>query len=172
MVLSPTNAASREAMVGSGQRVVVARARALRDAAVQHCLEHLGYEYPDFELEGSARWVVQFEGVLTEATPCVAYTPVDLDRQIGIVVDVSPEVYKLVRLVVHPAAASTLNVAVNSGISFVHKDMITVLASDTVRPNAEHRTTITPIIFLSCWGLRDDPGLVSIKHAPKRRREG
>ena len=32
---------------------------------------------------------------------CVA--PVDLDGQVGIVVDVSPEVYKLVRLVVHLA---------------------------------------------------------------------
>ena len=54
-------------------------------------------------LEGSARSVVQFEGVLPEVAPCVAYAPVDLDGQVGILVDVSPEVYKLVRLVVHPA---------------------------------------------------------------------
>ena len=38
-------------MVGSVQRVVVARARAPRDAAVQHCLEYLGSWHPDFELE-------------------------------------------------------------------------------------------------------------------------
>ena len=64
IVLSPTDAASQEPVVGSAQRVVVARARAPRDAAVQHCLEYLGSYHPDFELEGSARSVVQFEYVL------------------------------------------------------------------------------------------------------------
>ena len=99
IVLSPTDAASQEPVVGSAQRVVVARARAPRDAAVQHCLEYLGSSHPDFKVEGSARSVVQFEGVLPEAAPCVTYAPVDLDeQQVGIVVDVSPEVYKLVRL--------------------------------------------------------------------------
>ena len=70
--------------VGSTQRVVVARARALRDAVVQHCLEYLGSEHPNFELEGSARSVVQFEGILPAAAPCVAYAPVDLDEQVSI----------------------------------------------------------------------------------------
>ena len=42
VVLSPTNAASQETVVRSAQRVAVARARAPRDAAVQHCLEYLG----------------------------------------------------------------------------------------------------------------------------------
>ena len=83
---------SQEPVVGSAQGVVVARTRAPRDAAVQHCLEHLGSQHPDFELEGSARSVVQFEGVLPEAAPCIAYSPVDLDGQAGIVVDVPPEV--------------------------------------------------------------------------------
>ena len=98
---------------------------------------------------GSARSDVQFEGVLPEAASCVAYAPVDLEGQVGIVVDVSPEVYKLVRLVVHSArAASTLNVAaVDSGIPFARKHTISVLASDAARPNAAHTTTITPIIF-------------------------
>ena len=41
-VLSPTDAASQEAVVGSAQRIVVARARAPRGAAIQHCLEYLG----------------------------------------------------------------------------------------------------------------------------------
>ena len=36
-----SNEASQEAVVGSAQRVVVARARAPRDAAVQHRLEYL-----------------------------------------------------------------------------------------------------------------------------------
>ena len=74
IVLSPTDAARQEAVVcsGSAQRVVAASARAPRDAAVQLCLEYLGSENPYFELEGSARSVVQFEGVLPEATPYVA----------------------------------------------------------------------------------------------------
>ena len=41
-VISPTGAASKEPVVGSAQRVVVARARAPPDAAVQRCLEYLG----------------------------------------------------------------------------------------------------------------------------------
>ena len=49
---------SQEPVVGSAQGVVVARARASRDAAVQHCLERLGSQHPEFELEGSARSVV------------------------------------------------------------------------------------------------------------------
>ena len=95
IVLSLTDAASQEAIVGSVQRVVVTRARTSRDAAVQHCLEYLGSEHPDFELEGSAQSVVQFEGVLPDATPCVAYAPVDLEGQVSIVADVPPEVYEL-----------------------------------------------------------------------------
>ena len=83
-MLSPTDAASQEAVVGSAQRVVVARARARRDAAVQHCLEYLGSKHPEFELEGSARSVVQFEGILPKAAPCVAYAPVDLDGRVSI----------------------------------------------------------------------------------------
>ena len=70
IVFLPTDAASQEAVVGSAQRVVVARARDPLDAAVQHCLEYLGSEHPDFELEGSAQSVVQFEGILPEAAPC------------------------------------------------------------------------------------------------------
>ena len=49
-------------------------------------------------------------------------------------------------------AASTLNVAVDPGIPFARKYMISVLASDTVRPNAANTTTISSIIFLSCSG--------------------
>ena len=69
IVLSPTDdAAIQEAVMDSAQCVVVvASARAPRDATVQHCLEYLGSEHPDFELEESARSVVQFEGVLPEA---------------------------------------------------------------------------------------------------------
>ena len=100
-MLSPTEAASQEAVVDSAQRVVVARARTPRDVAVQRCLEYLGSQHPEFELEGSARSVVQSEGVLPKATPCVAYASVDLDGQVGIVVDVPPEIYNSVCLAVH-----------------------------------------------------------------------
>ena len=55
IVLSPTDAASQESVLGSARRIVVARIRASRDAAVHHCLEYLGSEHRNFELEGSAR---------------------------------------------------------------------------------------------------------------------
>ena len=58
IVHSPNDAARQEAVVGSVQRVVVARARAPRDGAVQHRLVYLGSEHPYFKLEGSARSVV------------------------------------------------------------------------------------------------------------------
>ena len=90
-------------VVDSAKSVVVTRAQAPRDAAVQHCLEYLDSKRPYFELEGNARSVVQFEGVLPEAAPCVAYALNDLDGQVGIVGDVPAEVYELVRMVVHLA---------------------------------------------------------------------
>ena len=79
IVLSPSDTAGQEAVVGSAQLVVVARAWAPRDAAVQHCLEYFGFQHPDLELEGSARSVLQFEGILPEAAPGLAYALVDLD---------------------------------------------------------------------------------------------
>ena len=88
VALSSTDAATQNAVVGSSQRVVVARARDPRVAAVQHYLEYLDAQHPDLELEGGARSVVQFWDVVPEAAPCVAYASVDLDGQIGVVVDV------------------------------------------------------------------------------------
>ena len=92
--------------MGSVQHVVVARARAARDAAVQHCLVYLGSEHPELELEGSTRLVVQFEGILPEAAPCVVYAPIDLDGQVSIIFDIPPEVYELVHLVVYRTQGS------------------------------------------------------------------
>ena len=74
------------------------RARAQRDTAVQHCLDYFGFQPPDLELDGDARLVVQFEGIRPETTPRVAYAPVDLDRQVSVVIDVPPELYEIVRL--------------------------------------------------------------------------
>ena len=47
IVLSPSDAAGQEAVVGWAQRVVVARTRVPRGAAVQHCLEYFGFQHPD-----------------------------------------------------------------------------------------------------------------------------
>ena len=66
--------------------------------AVQHCLDYFGFQHPDIELEEGARLVVQFEGIRPGTVPRVAYAPVDLDGQVGVVVDVPPEVYEIVRL--------------------------------------------------------------------------
>ena len=50
IVFSPTDAASQVPVVGSAHRVVVERARAPRDAAV----EYLGSYHPDFELRSTS----------------------------------------------------------------------------------------------------------------------
>ena len=42
VIVLPTDAVSQKAMVGLGQRVVVARARAPHDAVVRHYPEYLG----------------------------------------------------------------------------------------------------------------------------------
>ena len=57
-----------------------------------------------FKLEGPARSFVQSESVLPKAASCVKCVPVDLDVQIGVIVDVSPEVHELVRMVVRLAS--------------------------------------------------------------------
>ena len=122
IVLSPTDAASLKAVVGSAQRAVVACARAPRETVIQHCHEYLGSEHPDFELEGSARPVLQFEGVLPEAAPCVSYKPIYLDGQVGIVVDVPLEVYDTRSYGCTPGPLP-LRMAVDSGIPLVRKHM-------------------------------------------------
>ena len=102
IVLSPTDATSQEAVLGSAQSVVVERARAPSDTAPYSIVSSTSaLSIWVFELKGSAQSIVQFKGVLPEAAPCVVYAPVDLDGQIDIVVDVPTEVYELVRLVVH-----------------------------------------------------------------------
>ena len=138
--------------MGLAQRVVVARGRAPRDAVVQNCLQNLGFEHPDLKLEGSARSVIQSEGVLPKAAPCVAFTPIDLDGQVDIVVDVPPRYTNSFVWLYTWSTPYSLNVAVDFGIPFVRKQMIPVSAFDMVRPNAAHTTTITLIILLSFSG--------------------
>ena len=75
------HAAGQEVVVPTAQRVVVARAWISCNAAVQHCLENFGLQHSDLELEGSARTVVLFEGILPKAAaPGVAYAPVYFDQ--------------------------------------------------------------------------------------------
>ena len=120
--------------------------------------------HPDFELEGSARSVVQFEGILPEAAPCVAYAPIDLDGQVVIVFDVPPRyMNSFVWLYTWPAA-STLNVAVDSGIPLVRKHMISVLASDTVRPNAAHLYAQNDYL---CWSGKDQEKMRKVHKAQR-----
>ena len=81
-----------------------------------------------------------------------AYATVDLDGQVGVGVGVALEVLNsFVWLYTWPAV-STLNMVAGSGIPFVRKHMISVLASDTRRPNPAHTTMTIPIIFLSLSG--------------------
>ena len=74
----------------------------------------------------SARSVEQFEDVLPEAAPCVAYAPDDLDGQIGFVVDVLAEVYKLVRLVLHLAGCLYECYVMASFLPYVRTHMISL----------------------------------------------
>ena len=114
---------------------------------------------------------MQFGGVLLEAAPCVAYALVDLDGQVGIVVDISPEVDELVCLGINLACCLYTDYGGGLRHPLVRKHMVSVLASDTVRSNLAHTTMITlhhlPQLL---WRLLDNPGIVSVKHAPKRRR--
>ena len=89
IVPTPTDAASQESVVGSAQPVVVVRARAPRDATNRTSLlsrvpRLLASIY--FELDGSVGCTVRGCTCGMEAAQCVAYAPVDLDGQVGIVV--------------------------------------------------------------------------------------
>ena len=70
-------------------------------------------------------------------------------------------------------AASTLNMAAGSSISFVRKYMISVLVSeyDEAKHHAhdhDHAHHIPQLLEQ----LRDESSIVGIKHAPKRRHRG
>lgn len=55
----PSDAAGQQAVVGSRQRIVVARAWISHDAVVKQCSKYFGFQHPDFELDGSARLVIK-----------------------------------------------------------------------------------------------------------------
>lgn len=97
-MLSPSDAADQEAVVGSRQCVVVISARGPGDAPIQHCLEYFSFQHLDLELKGSTRSHIQFEGGFPEGAPGITCEPVDLCEQVGVAVDASPEVYEIVRL--------------------------------------------------------------------------
>ena len=95
IVLSPTDAASQEAVVSSAQRVELARGlHVTQPYSIVSITSALS-----IRTLSSARSVVQFENVLPEDAPCVVYAPVDFGGQVDIVVDIPPdEVYELVHL--------------------------------------------------------------------------
>ena len=143
ILLSPTDAGSQEPIMGSAQRVVVARTRAPRYAAVQHCLEYLGSEHSDVVSRGaigrscSSRvffWKLHHALRTRHST--------SMHRSALWLTFPSRHTNSFVWLYTRPAA-STLNMAVDSGISFTRKHMISVLTSH----DHDH-----PIIFLSCSG--------------------
>lgn len=107
-------------MLNSSRRVSVARAWTPCDEAIQHCLEYFGIQHADLELERTTKSIAQLDGVIPEPAPGVAYTLVDFDGQVGVVVDVPLGVYKIVLLCTW-TADSTLNVAAVSGITPVRE---------------------------------------------------
>ena len=144
IVLSSTDAPSQEPVVGSAQRVVVVRARTPRDAAVQHRLEYLGSRGALGRSYSSRVYFRKLHRGLRKRRST------SMDRS-AFWLTFSPRyTNSFVWLYTWPAAY-TLNVAVDSGIPLARKHMTSVLASDTVRPNAAHTTTITTI-FLNCSG--------------------
>ena len=110
--------------------------------------------------------------------------PVDLDGRVGVVIDVPSEVYKLVRLVAHldgcllyciPGRLPPLLLHTASDIPFVRKHMLHDLIIGLRYGEAKRRahdhdhTHHLPGLF---GRLRDDSGVVSVKYAPQRRRQG
>ena len=152
IVLSPTDAASQEPVVGSAQRVVMARARAPRHAAVQHCLDNLGSEHPYFGFEGALSRPYSSRVYFRKLHHALRMRrPTSMDRS-ALWLAFPPKYTNSCVWLYTWSTASKLNVVVDSGIPFAREHTISVLASDTVRPNPAHRTTITPIIFLRCSG--------------------
>ena len=66
---------------------------------------------------------------------------------------------------------STLNMELDSGIPYVYKHMISVLASHMVRPKFTYTTNHPHHLPQLLGRLRDDSVVVSVKYAPKRRRQ-
>ena len=130
---------------------------------VQHCLEYFGFQHPDLELEWSARSVVQFEEIFPDAAPGVAYAPVDLDGQVSVMVDVSPEVYELVSLFVY--LTGCLDAGYGSGIRLPLRaqthDLSLGLRNGKTKRRAhghDHNHHLPELLRR----LRDDSGIVSV----------
>ena len=101
---SPADAAIQEAVVGSAQRVVVACARGLDVMQPYSIVSSTSALSIRILSSRGALGRLSVGGCTSGAAPCAVYAPVDLDGQAGIVVDVPPEIYELVRLVIHLAS--------------------------------------------------------------------
>lgn len=97
----------------------------------------------NFQRKGNARSVVHFDGVVPKATPCVAYAPIDVDEQVGIMVDGSLEAYKLENFVECLNVWLLMNMALASSPHFVREHMTSVMVSGTARRNVARTNTIT-----------------------------
>ena len=149
---SPTDAASQEPVAGSAQCVVVARARAPRDAAYNIVSRNSALRIRILSSRGALGRSYSSRVYFRKLHHALRMRrSISMDRSALWLTFPPRYTNSFIWLYTWPAA-STLNVAVDSGIPFARKHMISVLVSDTVRPIAAHTTTITPIIFLSCSG--------------------
>ena len=145
IVLSPTasDAASQEPVVGSAQRFVVARGlHVMQPYSIVSNTSALSIQILSSRgaLGRSYSSRVYF-GKLHHALRVRRST---LTERLALWLTFPPRyTNSFVWLYTWPAA-STLNVAVDSGIPFARKHMISVLASDTVRPNAAHSSRSPP----------------------------
>ena len=150
LVLSPTDAARQETMVESAQRVVVARMRAL-NVTQSYSIASSTSAFSIWILSSRAAF-----GRLYSSKVDFRKLHHALRMRQSNSMDTSaswltfPPRYTHSFVYTWPAASS-LNMAVASATSFVRKLIISVLASDMVRPYS-HTTTTAPIIFLSWPG--------------------
>lgn len=86
------------------------------------------------------------ESILSEAPTGVAYAPVDFNRQVGVVVKVTTEVYKILRMVV--LLVDCLNAEFGGSVRHLPRAQpYKFLASERVAPKAVHTITIPIIIY-------------------------
>ena len=149
IVLLPTDTASQEAVDGSAQRVVVARARVSRDTAVHH-----------YRTSAISIRILSSSGALGRSYNSRMYfrklhhalsmrRSTSMDRLALWLTSPPRYANSFVWLCTWPAASMS-NMVVDSDVLFVRKHIISVLAFDAVEPNAAHTATIMSIIFLRC----------------------
>ena len=168
IVFTPTDAASREAELGSAQRVVVARARAPCNAAVQHCLEYLALSIRNLSSRGALGWSYSSRVYFWKLHHALCRRrAASMDRS-ALWLTFPPRYTKSFVWLYTWSAAPTLYMAVDSGFLFVRKYMISVLGfqyGEAKRRAQDHDQAHHLPELLG--RLRDDSGIVSVKHTPQ-----